>query len=154
MTQSSKSLRVRRREKKGEGIGREGNRPPSLFLAWENSRHFVTATVVSPRNDVWQTSAEIPHWGRVTTQIWVVLLIGWSKFPTRQTHGRSKGLPTSGWVTRHQCRISALVSQTSFRPETTGGVTKCRLFCLVTLFPFAFFPPPLILFAPATKARD
>lgn len=28
-----KSLRVRRREKKGEGIGREGNRPPSLFLA-------------------------------------------------------------------------------------------------------------------------
>ena len=29
------------------------------------------------------TSAEIPYWQCVTTQIWVVLLIGWSKFPSR-----------------------------------------------------------------------
>jgi len=33
------------------------------------------------------------------------------------------------WVmTRHQNRISALVSQTSFRGETGGDVSKCRLF--------------------------
>ena len=33
------------------------------------------------------------------------------------------------WVlTRHQYGISALVSQTSFRGETIGGVAKCRLF--------------------------
>ena len=33
--------------------------------------------LVSPPNDVyWETSAEIPYWWRVTTQIWVVLLIG------------------------------------------------------------------------------
>ena len=31
-------------------------------------------------------------------------------------------------MTRHQYGISALVSQTSFRGETTGGVAKCRLF--------------------------
>ena len=31
-------------------------------------------------------------------------------------------------VTRHQYGISALVSQTSFRGETVGGVAKCRLF--------------------------
>ena len=42
-----------------------------LTLAWENSRHFVTPSLVSPRNDVWETNAEIPYWWRVTTQIWV-----------------------------------------------------------------------------------
>ena len=49
----------------------------------ENSRHFATSPLVSPRNDVWGTSAEIPYWWRVTTQNWVLLLIGWSKFPSR-----------------------------------------------------------------------
>ena len=53
------------------------------MLAWENIRHFATPPLVSPRNDVWETSGEIPYWWRVTIQIWVVLLIGWSKFPMR-----------------------------------------------------------------------
>ena len=36
---------------------------------------------------------------------------------------------TQIWVvTRHQCGISVLVPQTSFRKETSGGVAKCRLF--------------------------
>ena len=36
---------------------------------------------------------------------------------------------TQIWVvTRHQYGISAFVSQTSFRGETSGGVAKCRLF--------------------------
>ena len=51
-----------------------------------------------PRNEVWEKSAEIPYWWRVTTQIWV--------------------------VTFHQGGISVLVSQTSFR----GRRVKCRLF--------------------------
>ena len=42
--------------------------------------------LVSPWNDVWDRSAEIPYWWRVTTQIWVVLLIGWSKFPRGRTN--------------------------------------------------------------------
>ena len=44
--------------------------------AQENSWHLATLPVVSPPNDVWETSAEISHWWHVTTQIWVVLLIG------------------------------------------------------------------------------
>ena len=57
---------------------------PSIFhLAWENSRHLATLPLVSPPNDDWETSAGIPYWRRVTTKIWVVLLIGWHKFPTR-----------------------------------------------------------------------
>ena len=63
-------------------------------VAWENSRHFTTPTLVSPRNDAWWTSKEIPYWWRVTTQIWVMLLIGWSKFPTRLN--QSEALPRSG----------------------------------------------------------
>ena len=40
---------------------------------------------------------------------------------------------TQIWVlTRHQCGISALVSQTSFGGETRGNVAKCRLFSQAT----------------------
>ena len=35
-------------------------------------------------------------------------------------------------VTRHQYGISALVSQKSFRGETSGGVAKCPLFAQAT----------------------
>ena len=78
-----------------------------------------------------QTTSEIPYcwrqW-RVTTKIWVVLLIGWNKFLSR--HDQSEELPRS--VTRHQYGIAALVFQTSFRGETIGGVLKCRLFSQAT----------------------
>ena len=46
------------------------------------------------------------------TQIWVVLLIGWIKFPTQHD----------------QYGISALVSQMSFDGETSGSIAKHRLF--------------------------
>ena len=47
----------------------------SNSLTWENSRHSATLPLVFPRNDVWETSAEIPYWWRVSTQVWVVFLI-------------------------------------------------------------------------------
>ena len=37
-------------------------------------------------------------------------------------------------MTRHQYGISVLVSQTSFRGETSGGVAKCRQFSRVSLY--------------------
>ena len=41
--------------------------------------------------------------------------------------------PTQIWVvTRHQYGISVLVSYTSFRGETVGGVVKYRLFSQAT----------------------
>ena len=92
------------------------------------------APLVSLRNDFWETGTNdfrIPYcwrqW-RVTTKIWVVLLIGWNKFLSR--HDQSEELPRS--VTRHQYGIAALVFQTSFRGETSGGVLKCRLFSQAT----------------------
>ena len=40
---------------------------------------------------------------------------------------------TQFWVvTRHQYVISALVTQTSFRGETSGGIAKYRLFSYAT----------------------
>ena len=62
-------------------------------MAWENSRHLVTLPLVSPPNDFWETRAETLYWWRVTTQIWVVLLIGCIKFPTR--HDQAEALPRS-----------------------------------------------------------
>ena len=44
--------------------------------------------------DVWETSTEIPYGWRVTTQIWVMLLIGWIKFLMR--YDQSEALPRSG----------------------------------------------------------
>ena len=58
------------------------------------SQEQVKLTISTVRNDVWETSAEIPYWWPVTTQIWVVLLIGWIKFPTG--HDQSEALPRSG----------------------------------------------------------
>ena len=96
-------------------------------VAWENSRHFAQPPLVSPRNDVWGTSAEILLWWRVTIQIWFELFIGWSKFPSRFSPSNQKHYPDAVF-TRHQYGISAFVPQTSFRGETSGSVAKCRLF--------------------------
>ena len=54
---------------------------------------------------------------------------------------------TQIWVvTRHQYGISALVSQTSFREETSGGEAKCRLFSQVDTVKFRKLAPGLIFF--------
>ena len=86
--------------------------PAGYFLPSQNSLHSATPPLVSSRNDVCGMSAEMPYWLRDALQIWVVLLIG-----------RVNLL--------HQVRSItpvALVSQTSFRGETSGDVAKCRLF--------------------------
>ena len=69
---------------------------------WENCRHFAAPSLVSPRNNVWRTTAKIPYWWRVNIQFWV--------------------------VTRHQYGIYVLVRQTLFRGETRDGAAKCLLF--------------------------
>ena len=95
-------------------------------LVWENSRHLATLPLVSPENDVWKTSAEIPYRRRVTTHAELDSASDWlnqishATWPIRST--------TQFWVvTRHQYGISALVFQTSFGGETSGSVAKCRL---------------------------
>ena len=67
-------------------------------LAWENRRNFATPSVVFPRNNVWEMSAEIPYWWRVTTQIWVVLLIGRAAW---EIFNQSEAIRNSILMTRH-----------------------------------------------------
>ena len=36
-----------------------------MYIAWENSQHFMMPSVVYPLNEVCETSAEIPYWWHV-----------------------------------------------------------------------------------------
>ena len=47
-------------------------------------------------------------------------------------------------MSRHQYGISVLVSQTSFRGETSGGVAKCRLFSPASQGSSIFGSTPLL----------
>ena len=90
------------------------------ILAWENSRHFETPPLVSPQNDVWETTAEIPYWWPITTRILVVFVIGWSKLLTNQTHYSDLGSDASS------------VWNFCAGKPVSGGVAKCRLFSQAT----------------------
>ena len=56
---------------------------------------FCDAPLLFPGNGVWGSSVEIPYWWRVTTQIWVVFVIGWSEFWTTQKNYPDLGGDTS-----------------------------------------------------------
>ena len=70
-----------------------------IFKCWKYSLrkqptlNFVTPQLVSLWNDVWATSTRIPYWWCATNQIWIVLLIGRSKFSMQ--HDQSEALPRS-----------------------------------------------------------
>ena len=102
----------------------------AITVAWENRWHFMMPPTVSPWNEVWETSAEIPYWWCVTTQ-WGSAL-DWLKQISQVAQPIRSS--TRIWVvTRHQYGISALVSQTSFCGEIIGGIAKCHLFSLTTI---------------------
>ena len=93
------------------------------IVAWENSRHFETPSLVSPRNDVWETSAEIPYWWRVSSQTCVVRLISWKFVPTNQKHYPDLGGDASSvwnFFTRHSDVISVVAVQIASN-ETLSG---------------------------------
>ena len=79
-------------------------------LGWKNSWHFATSPVVCPRNDVREMSAEIPHWWRVASQMWVVLLIGWKFDSPNQKHYPDLGSDAS-LVWNFRDRFSDINSQ-------------------------------------------
>ena len=105
-----------------------------MNLSLSKQPRFCEATTGFPRNDVWETSAEIPYWWRVTIQIWLVLWLVEKLLPPIRSS-------TQIWVvTRHQYGISALVPQTSFRGETSDSLAKCSLFSHANdYFYFIFF---------------
>ena len=100
----------------------------STEFFWERKVSFLSSLKKQPifHDGTEQWVQKFPHTDDVHYQIWVVLLlIGWNTFLSR--HDQSKALPRSGWW-QHQYGISADVTQTSFRGETSCIVVKCRLF--------------------------
>ena len=103
-------------------------RGPHLRVNWENSLHFATPPLVSPRNDVWATTAEIPYWWRVTTQMWVVLFISLSKFSTNQTHYPDLGSVASSVRNFCVCFPDAVLRRKQlWRREMSAGFCGCPL---------------------------
>ena len=70
-----------------------------ISLTWKRVQPETTADMATlpchwfPRQMTSEKRAQKFH--SVSTQIWVVLLIGWIKFPTR--YDLSESLPSSGW---------------------------------------------------------
>ena len=107
-----------------------------VYLALENSRHFTTPQLVSRkmmsltglRNERRNSILMTRHYPDLGSASDWLNQISHTARPIRST--------THIWVvTRHQYGISALVSQTSFRGETSGSVVKCRLFYQVRASP-------------------
>ena len=59
--------------------------------------------MVSPRNDVWEESAEIQYWWRVTTQIWVATRL--TQILTDTLIGKFR-IPRGPWD-EHDCEANA-----------------------------------------------
>ena len=91
------------------------------LLGWYQSLHFVTLTLVSPQNDIWGTSTEIPYGCMMCHYPY---LGGASKW--------LKEISLTAWPIRNTTQIwygiSLLAPQTSFCGETSGGITKYQLF--------------------------
>ena len=83
------------------------------FVAWR----------ISPPNDVY-TSVEIPYWWRVSTQIWVVLLIGFKKQIFCQSRTQ---YPDMGRVASSLLNFCTRFSDVISRGSSFGA--KCQLFC-------------------------
>jgi len=74
--------------------------PARVTVALENSQHLATLPLVSRPNDVWETSAEIPYWWRVTA------------YPRRPRGGQS-GREKRPWVptlTDHFQKVKRMVA--------------------------------------------
>ena len=91
------------------------------FLLSMHQRNFSLRKESTFRPLKWllRTSKEIPYWWRVTTQFWLV--VPWVKFAsTNQKHYPDLVSDAYG--------VSTLVSQTTFREETSDDVARGRLF--------------------------
>ena len=94
-----------------------------VSVSLENSRHFKSLPLITWRNDVRGRSSESPYWWcfpRPST--------GQCCWPAEANFQRIKSSTPIWVVTGHRYGISALISQTSFRGGTNGGVYKCQLF--------------------------
>ena len=110
----------------------ESSNGPEETRYWERGSFGVETSQIMAlvnRGYFWETSAEMTrrYLDLGSASDWLKQ-ISYAARPIRST--------TQIWVvTRNQYGISAFVSQTSFGRETSGSVTKCRLFSQASLAP-------------------
>ena len=97
------------------------------YLAWENSQHFATPPATGFHAE-WRLRNERRHSILMTHHYQD--LGSASDWPEISLNPNQKHYPWNGY------EISVLVSQTSFRGETSGGVAKCQLISQA----YAYFP--------------
>ena len=98
-------------------------------LAWENSQHLATLPLVFPPNDVWETSAEIPYWWRVTSLK--------SNFPRGKHHYQSALTRSGKWgVISKEFLRSFLRRHFAGKPVVTSRNIGCFLRLVETIFFF------------------
>ena len=106
-------------------------------------RTFGDATTCFPaRLRLRETSTKIPYWWRVTPHIWVVLLIGWIKFPT--PHDQSEALPRSSLPRSGEWRIISTEFLRSFLRRHLAGesvVASPSVGCFLSLDDIAHSRP-------------
>ena len=114
----------------------EGNPWPLALIARENSQHLAMLPLVSSPNDVWEMSAEIPYWWYVTTQIWVVVLIG--RAARKIWFNQLEALPRSGsW---HVISIEFLRSFLKHHLAGKPVVVSPNVGCFLRLWPLLTAP--------------
>ena len=101
------------------------------------SWHLTTPPLVSPRNDICATTAEIPDWISVTTHIWKVLLIG---------HGSERNFlqPIRSYtemcvVTRHQYGILRSFLKRHFAGKSVADSRHVGFFLRLSSLSFLAF---------------
>ena len=117
--------------------------PARLTAPGSPRMQFETPPVVSPRNNVWEMSAEIPYWWCVTTPIWLVVLIGWSRFPTRhdQSEQLRRSFPDPSLLlslTRTSSYNSEIIFKSSPSSKAIPGYPKPVMYYTCVFVPLVF----------------
>ena len=93
---------------------------------------FCDGTTGFLQNDVWKTSAEIPYWCCVTTQIWVVLLIG--RVAWEICFNQSEALLGSLWWCIISMKFLCLFLRCHFTGKPVVVLRKVRCFPRLAIY--------------------
>ena len=82
-----------------------------LLSPEEKRQHFATPLLVSLQNDVQGATKKFPYWWCITSHIWVVLLIGWSKLSINPKHYPDLGGNTSSEWNFFDCSLEVILQR-------------------------------------------
>ena len=105
----------------------------AYILAWQNSWHFAAPTLASPPYDLWETSTETPLILMTCHYLELGSASDWLKQISHSGTTSQKHHPDPGSGASSVLNFCAHYSD-FIRRETSGDITKCRLFSQGTYF--------------------